>query len=333
MSESSVREVSERWSAHWYAVARASSLGRDAPLGVVRLGQPRVLWRDASGTAHCADAACPHRGADLRLGRVVRGELECGYHGFRFDGGGACTAMPCEGRDAKPSRALCLRMHPVREAHGFIWAWLGGRGQGALPELPWLPGAPEPGPRAASVEAVWNARFTRVMEGMMDLHHFPFAHRRYAPSAYTRLEPFEVREEGSTIHTTGWLREETGPSGSGLHFDIRVGYPGVVHLRFTPRLQGAVVCTPIDTEHTWICARFRQDSLRVPVLGWLASRMALALEFGFIQPDDYRMVRHSLPRSGALGQGAMVRADRAIVAWHRLHEAALGQHGDTASAS
>jgi phenylpropionate dioxygenase-like ring-hydroxylating dioxygenase large terminal subunit len=314
--------VTERWSAHWYAVARTEALGREKPLGVERVGKPLVLWRDASGMARCADAACPHRGANLGLGRTQRGELECPYHGFRFNGEGACTLMPCEGREARPSRALCLRLYPVREAHGFIWAYLGGTAREPLPELPWVAGAPEPAPHSASVEHVWNARFTRVMEGMMDLHHFPFAHRRYAPTAYTRLDPYEVRVEGGTIRTTGWLRKESEPPGSGLRFDIHVGYPGVIHLRFSPRFQGVVVCTPIDSEHTWIAARYHQDYLRLPGLGWLVSRLLIGLEFQLIQPDDYRMVRHSLPRSGSLRHGALVRADRAIAAWHQLHEEA-----------
>ncbi len=333
MSDVPASKVSERWSAHWYAVARTASLGSKRPLELERLGQRLVLWRDASGVARCADAGCPHRGANLGLGRVVGGELECPYHGFRFESGGACTLMPCEGRDAKPSRAMCLRMHPVREAHGFLWAYLGGKARGPLPELPWIPGAPEPDPHSASVEAVWNARFTRVMEGMMDLHHFPFAHRRYAPTAYTRLEPYEVRVEGGILRSTGWLRKESSPSGTGFRFDIHVGYPGVLHLGFTPRLQGVVVCTPIDSEHTWISARYHQRYLSVPGLGWLTARLLLALEFQLVQPDDYRMVSTSLPRSGSLEHGVMVRADRAIVAWHRLHEEALGAHGDTAAAS
>jgi phenylpropionate dioxygenase-like ring-hydroxylating dioxygenase large terminal subunit len=333
MNDAPAWMATERWSAHWYAVARASSLGRSKPMGVERLGRRLVLWRDASGTARCADAACPHRGANLGLGRVLRGELECPYHGFRFEGGGACTLMPCEGRDARPSRALGLRLHPVREAHGFIWAYLGGSAQEAPPELPWIPGAPEPAPHGASVECVWNARFTRVMEGMMDLHHFPFAHRRYAPAAYTRLDPYEVQVEGGIIRTTGWLRKESSPPGTGFRFEIHVGYPGVLHLNLSPRLQGVVVCTPVDAEHTWISARYHQDYVRLPGLGWLLSRLVLALEFLLIQPDDYRMVRHSLPRSGSLSHGSLVRADRAIVAWHRLHAAAAGADRDTAIAS
>ncbi len=330
MTSPSVESPAERWAAHWYAVARASSLGPRRPLGVERLGRRLVLWRDASGTVRCADAACPHRGADLGGGRVLQGQLECPYHGFRFDGGGGCALMPCEGRDARPSRALGLRLHPVHEAHGFLWVWLGGPFPEVAPELPWIRGAPPPGPHAAVTEAVWNARFSRVMEGMMDMHHLPFAHRRYMPQGYTRLDPYEVGVEDGLIRTRGWLRKESSAPGSGMRFEIHIRYPGVLLLRFSSRLQGVVVCTPIDTEHTWICARFHQDYVRLPGLGWLGSWLALAFEFRFIQPDDYRMVRGSLPRSGSLAHQTLVRADRGIAAWHRLHEEALRGQGDAA---
>lgn len=333
MNDDSGRAPAERWAAHWYAVARASSLGTNRPVGVERLGRRLVLWRDTSGAVRCADAACPHRGADLSEGRVLQGQLECPYHGFRYDGGGACTLTPCEGRDAKPSRALCLRLHPVREAHGFIWAYLGRAPPKALPELPWIPGAPEPDRHGAATEEVWNARFSRVMEGMMDLHHFPFAHRRFAPQGYTRLDPYEVGVEDGVIHTRGWLRRESAPPGTGMCFEIHVRYPGVLLLRFSPRFHGVVVCTPVDVEHTWVCARFHQGYVRLPGLGWLASWLALAFEFRFIQPDDHRRVRGSLPRSGSLEHGTLVRADRGIVAWHRLHEQALGGRGDAAAGS
>jgi|GEM_PF-1546417 len=212
MSEDSTRAPTERWAAHWYAVARASTLGAKQPLGVERLGQRLVLWRDTSGAVRCADAACPHRGADLGLGRVLQGQLECPYHGFRYDAAGACTLTPCEGAETKPSRALCLRLHPVREAHGLLWVYLGAPSSKPLPELPWIPGACEPDRHGATTEAVWNARFSRVMD----------AHRRYAPPGYTRLDPYEVRVEDGLIRTQGGLRKQAAAPGTGLRFEIHI---------------------------------------------------------------------------------------------------------------
>ena len=89
----------------WYPVLEASQLGRK-PVGVTRLGRRLVLWRDAAGSAVALPSRCPHRGAALKQGRVVDGELTCPWHGFRFAPDGACTRMPCEGTEATPPRAL-----------------------------------------------------------------------------------------------------------------------------------------------------------------------------------------------------------------------------------
>lgn len=314
-------EASEVIPQHWYAIALTAGVGRARPVGVARLGRRLVLWRDREGAVRCADAGCPHRGANLALGRVKDGELECFYHGFRYDSAGACTLMPCEGRSARPSQKLCLRMHRVREEHGFIWLW-SGVDRADLPPIPWVPQAPQPRSWEAVHDTVWNARFSRVMEGMMDIHHFPFAHRRFAPRKHVRLDPYEVREEDGVIRTYGRLRKEDAPVGSGYAFRINIAFPGVIHLDFGG-LQGAVVCTPVDDENTWIGVRYAQQWVRIPSVGWLLSWLSLQLEFRLIQPDDYRMVASALPRSGGRHAGHLVRADRACAMWHLLRRKAL----------
>jgi phenylpropionate dioxygenase-like ring-hydroxylating dioxygenase large terminal subunit len=61
----------------------------------------------------------------LSLGRVhADGTLECGYHGWRFDGSGRCRAVPALDTDlghAPSPRDAEAR--PVRELDGVIWVW------------------------------------------------------------------------------------------------------------------------------------------------------------------------------------------------------------------
>lgn len=86
---------------------------------------PLVLFRDAAGTPHALVDRCPHRNVPLSLGRVQPdGTLQCGYHGWCFDGGGRCTAVPAldSVTTAGPSpRDATSR--PVRERDGFVWVW------------------------------------------------------------------------------------------------------------------------------------------------------------------------------------------------------------------
>jgi cholesterol 7-dehydrogenase len=40
-------------------------------------------------------AFCPHNGANLAVGGIVKGNcLECPFHGWTFDGKGTCVSVP-----------------------------------------------------------------------------------------------------------------------------------------------------------------------------------------------------------------------------------------------
>ena len=63
----------------WYVLCRSGEV-KDNVLSVHALGQRFVVFRDAEGVAVVLDAHCPHLGADLGLGRVVDGCVECPFH-------------------------------------------------------------------------------------------------------------------------------------------------------------------------------------------------------------------------------------------------------------
>jgi phenylpropionate dioxygenase-like ring-hydroxylating dioxygenase large terminal subunit len=107
---------------HWYPACESGDLG-SAPLAVELMEQPVVLYRDRAGQAHALVDRCPHRNAPLSLGRVDdRGHLQCGYHGWCFDGAGACTAVPgLEGEPGAANRSVAT--HAVAESDGFVWIW------------------------------------------------------------------------------------------------------------------------------------------------------------------------------------------------------------------
>lgn len=76
----------------WQAVALVNDVRRQ-PLRLEFGGEPVVLFNSGTGIAALADR-CPHRLMELSKGKVVGGEIECPYHGWRFDGSGRCTAIP-----------------------------------------------------------------------------------------------------------------------------------------------------------------------------------------------------------------------------------------------
>ncbi|TMJ48091.1 MAG: Rieske 2Fe-2S domain-containing protein, partial [Alphaproteobacteria bacterium] len=78
----------------WYYAVPSRRLRRRAVLAKVMLDEPILIGRDASGSPFALRDLCPHRGMPLSAGRFDGQEVECCYHGWRFDTGGNCTAIP-----------------------------------------------------------------------------------------------------------------------------------------------------------------------------------------------------------------------------------------------
>jgi len=70
----------------WYPVFDSVRLKSGRAVGITRLDQRLVLWRDASGGVVCMKDRCPHRAAQLSLDRSAPG---ASY--VRFTG---CALMP-----------------------------------------------------------------------------------------------------------------------------------------------------------------------------------------------------------------------------------------------
>jgi phenylpropionate dioxygenase-like ring-hydroxylating dioxygenase large terminal subunit len=92
---------------YWYAVKYSSDL-TDRPIPVRLFGEDFVLWRESpDGPARAAVDECPHRAARLSQGWLTNGCLTCPYHGWKFDGQGACVEIPSNepGSRSRPVRA------------------------------------------------------------------------------------------------------------------------------------------------------------------------------------------------------------------------------------
>lgn len=77
-------------SARWHSVPLTALAGGRA---VVEAGGHEILLLRVDGGVHALANACPHRGNPLVDGEIVGDQLECAYHGWRFDlGTGACLA-------------------------------------------------------------------------------------------------------------------------------------------------------------------------------------------------------------------------------------------------
>lgn len=119
----------------WEVVALCSAV-TDQPKPVRCHGADYVLFRDEAGALNALVDQCAHRRAPLSLGRVhPGGVIECPYHGWRYNGSGACVAIPNLVEGSRVPRNYRVAVPQVAERDGFIHL-RAPEGAGALPDLP-----------------------------------------------------------------------------------------------------------------------------------------------------------------------------------------------------
>ncbi|CAL5224847.1 g7603 [Coccomyxa viridis] len=192
-------EATFDWAKQWYPVAFVDDLDPTKPHSIELLGKRLVLWRDAEKRWRTFEDKCPHRLAPLSEGRIEPedGTLMCSYHGWRFQGDGACTKVP-QALDEKANAAACSNSrssavsHPTQVRQGYVHVWGDGSPAAfidAAAKPPML--VPELDPEAESAvlrdgTEPLNAgkRYLRdlpygwdfLVENLMDPSHVAFSH-------------------------------------------------------------------------------------------------------------------------------------------------------------
>lgn len=300
----------------WYAIFEAKKV-KDKPVGIKRMGEQLVLWRGPSGQVVCMPDRCSHRGSVLSDGRIEGACLECPWHGFRFDESGRCTLIPANGKNKPVPRAFDLRKYIVREEHGFIWLWW-GRSRETLPELPWFDEVPRTTKNSYTSILEWNASFERVMESMLDMHHFPFLHRKIKPRPGPLMDPYHAEIHGDVIKTWGHLRPDDNKpveESPGIYFMMAVHFPGVLFMEMTPKLHLLCVCAPIDDNSTWLALTYYQSYLKVPIIGNFLAWLSAYIELKFVHPDDEVMLHKATPQHPTPGSYRLIHADKGVGLW------------------
>ncbi len=110
---------------YWYPILQSEELPEGKPIGLTLLGEDLVAWRDSQGKPCVVTDRCPHRNARFTMGRVLDGQIQCAFHGLRFDGEGRCVLIPWEPEDSKLLAELSIAGYPTGEFGGYVWAYLG----------------------------------------------------------------------------------------------------------------------------------------------------------------------------------------------------------------
>lgn len=193
----------------WYVAAIADEVTR-SPHRVTLLGRHVVLYRRQDGTPVALEDACVHRKLPLSMGRVVGDDIECGYHGLKFDCSGACIRVPATPNAAANAR---LRVYPVEDRYGLTWVWTGDAALADPAKIfdvtEW--GNPEWGCTAPGSMTV-DCDYRYITDNLLDPSHVAWVHVTSFGNAACEEVPVRARPTETGVISSRWMMNvETAP--------------------------------------------------------------------------------------------------------------------------
>lgn len=312
----------------WYVILRSKELKKDKTLGVLRMGERLVLWRDRQGNPVCMADLCPHRGAALSIGCLKGDAIQCPFHGFEYDGEGCCTYVPANGRSAELPKVLKVGTYPAREAHGYIYIWWGDPRE-EYPPLPWFDDLDDSF-TASDYADHWAVQYSRAIENQLDVFHLPFVHattigrgnRTVADGPLTTIDEKSLEiwvynrvDDGKTpARRPGELGKPTRPP------FLIFRFPHLWMNRISEDMRITVFFTPVDNENTLMYLRYYQRFVKFPLLRQMVAGL-INLSSIVILNQDKRVVLTQRPKKSGLHIGEkLIPADKPIIEYRSMRE-------------
>ena len=192
----------------WYVAALSSEI--EAKLTARRiLGGNIVLYRTESGEPVALDDSCPHRRLPLSKGRLLNGNIECGYHGLQFDRSGQCVAAPTQ--DRIPPSAL-VRSYPVVDRWGLVWIWMGDAELSDDRLIINIENHANPEWEITTGDALTCAcNYRYLTDNLLDPSHVAWVHPTSFAAPGTDNTPLEIAETDNGLIVHRWIYDTELP--------------------------------------------------------------------------------------------------------------------------
>jgi phenylpropionate dioxygenase-like ring-hydroxylating dioxygenase large terminal subunit len=313
----------------WYAVLESDEVRPGKPVGVVRMSEKLVFWRDSHGHVTCQRDLCAHRGAALSFGRVLGDTVQCPFHGLRYEQSGRCVLIPANGRSAPVPERFKLHTYPTMEGNGFIYIWWGD----ARPDLPPAPFFTDIGGDFSYVTArdPWTTHYSRCIENQLDTVHLPFVHYNTIGRGNRTVVngPRTVWLDDDSFQVYVNNQADTGqtpakPDGvrTDVPFHLEFRFPNLWQNHISEDLRIVVAFVPVDQQNTILYLRYYQRFVRLPVLRDIVNFLSLPFNL-IVAHQDRRVVQTQRPIKTALRLGEnLIQGDNPVVAY-RMRRAKL----------
>ena len=306
----------------WYAVIDSKELPTRKPIGVTRLGQKLVFYRDTNGNPVCLYDKCCHRGAALSFGKVIDNHVQCPFHGLEYDQKGKCVTIPANGKYKTVPERYKVNYYPAKEKNGFIWVWY-GEPKDEYPEINFPDDLEEYS--YGTITDHWNTHYSRAIENQLDVVHLPFVHyNTIGRGNKTLVNGPHVEVKDNRLYV--WVRNEVDEGQSPLTPSEVDGtwppmlyfyYPNTWMNRISDGTRVVAAFVPIDDEKTMMYVRLYQNSVKIPVLREIFNWIS---RFGnrVILRQDRRVVQTQIPKISSLTMNeVLLQGDRPIVEYRR----------------
>jgi phenylpropionate dioxygenase-like ring-hydroxylating dioxygenase large terminal subunit len=321
----------------WYAVLESTEVKPGKTLGVTRMGEKLVFWRDAQGNVVCQRDWCPHRGVALSAGKLMHDTIQCPFHGFEFDSSGRCTVIPANGMKSPTPKAMHVHTYPARDEHGFIWIWW-GEPREKYPPITFFDAIDEAGSSYGTIRSPWASHYSRAIENQLDVVHLPFVHAKTIGSGGQTIV------DGPMFR---WKRKDDECNWLDLWFDNRVDdggkprtaeemgeptrrpliqfiYPNLWHNWLGEKLHLTLAFAPIDDGHTMMYVRAYQKFMTIPILRDVFNVLS-NFGNGIILNEDKRVVITQTPKRSDLRIGeTLIVGDAPIIEYRRRRAELIG---------
>jgi len=239
----------------WHPVALAADVVA-APQPAMLLGERLVLWRDADGGIRAWADRCPHRGAQLSMGCVRGGQLECPYHGWRFDAGGQAVVVPALPGFVPPATHRATVFESI-ERYGLVWVRLAAEGDAQPPVF-----AAEDEARLRKLNCGpydVAASAPRIVENFLDMAHFGFVHEGWLGDRdHTALADYRIDATPTGFVATGckaWQPKSSvhAQGGAEVEYTYEVNAPYTAILTKVPDASSVALADFRESIALFIC--------------------------------------------------------------------------------
>jgi phenylpropionate dioxygenase-like ring-hydroxylating dioxygenase large terminal subunit len=166
----------------WYHAMPSQALKPGKVISKTLLNEPILFGRTQTGQPFALRDICPHRAVPLSCGWFDGNNVQCCYHGWRFDPAGRCIEIPSLMVDQQVElQRFDVPRYEVQEIQGNLWIYMPDSSlscPSAL-EVPKVPGFSEQAKPVMTYTIQFPCFIDHAVVGLMDPAHSPFVHRAW----------------------------------------------------------------------------------------------------------------------------------------------------------